>query len=381
MTALRTRLPLAAAALGLASASASAQIQLNEIYASHGGSDTQEMIEVKGPPGASLDNLVVCIIEGEPSSAPSCNATNRGVLDRAWDLTGYTIPASGYFVMANTGVTPKDYDLGGNQDRIENGAETFYIVDCTAGGTAALVGALGTDLDPEDDGTSTLSGFGTFVDYVAMVDTDACTDPDLVYDGATAIGPDGTFFPAGIYRGGDANWCDQDFLDFDQNANANQPRTPGAPNGICPSAPTVVTYCTAGTTTNLCNASIGAVGVPSVSATSGFTVIVSGVEGARQGILFYGISGQVALPWGTSSSFICVAQPYNRMGQQDSGGTDGGCDGVLQNDVLDYLANNPGALGQPFQAGDQAWFQGWFRDPPSPKTTMLSNGLEVTFAP
>ncbi len=45
------------------------------------------------------------------------------------------------------------------------------------------------------------------------------------------------------------------------------------------------------------------------------------------------------------------------------------------------LANSPGVLGQPFSAGDTIWVQAWFRDPPSPKTTNLSNGLEFTLQP
>ena len=32
-------------------------------------------------------------------------------------------------------------------------------------------------------------------------------------------------------------------------------------------------------------------------------------------------------------------------------------------------------------AGDTVWAQAWFRDPPSPKTTHLSDGLEFVVCP
>ena len=63
---------------------------------------------------------------------------------------------------------------------------------------------------------------------------------DNAYDGAQLLGPaqfspTGFFFPPGIFRGGDAPnpWCAA-FLDFDPDVNLAEPRTPGAPNGLCP---------------------------------------------------------------------------------------------------------------------------------------------------
>jgi hypothetical protein len=38
-------------------------------------------------------------------------------------------------------------------------------------------------------------------------------------------------------------------------------------------------------------------------------------------------------------------------------------------------------LGTPFSAGDAIYAQGWFRDPPAPKTTNLSNALQLTCQP
>ena len=140
-------------------------------------------------------------------------------------------------------------------------------------------------------------------------------------------------------------------------------------------------YCTAGTTTNGCAALLSASGVPDASAATGFTVTASGVEGQKQGILFYGLSGSLAQPWGTGSSFLCIKSPTQRSAPQNSGGTINTCNGTLALDWNAYIATNPTALGSPFVGGETVWIQAWFRDPPSPKSTSLSNALMFAVCP
>jgi hypothetical protein len=142
------------------------------------------------------------------------------------------------------------------------------------------------------------------------------------------------------------------------------------------------TYCTAGTTTNGCAASMSATGTPSVSATTGFVVGATNVEGQKTGLLFYGVNGPHSASWGSgSTSFLCVKSPTQRMVSATTGGTTDACDGFLSIDFLDYVATHPGALGEPFSAGDMVWAQLWFRDPPAPKTTNLSDGVRWTMCP
>jgi hypothetical protein len=144
---------------------------------------------------------------------------------------------------------------------------------------------------------------------------------------------------------------------------------------------TLATYCTSGTTSNGCTAQIQSSGIPSVSATSGFSLDVIHVQGASQGLIFYGLSGRTAAPWGTSSSFVCVKSPTQRTGTQNCGGTAGACDGAMHLDWNAYVSNHPAALGAPFSVGQLVQAQGWFRDPPSPKSTMLSDALEFAVCP
>ena len=144
----------------------------------------------------------------------------------------------------------------------------------------------------------------------------------------------------------------------------------------------VFTYCTAGTTTNGCNASIAAIGTPSASAVSGFVVTGSGIEGQKQTLLFYGVNGPAAQAWSpNSSSFKCVRNPVQRCTPQNSGGTANACDGAYSLDLANYLATRPTAIGNPLFAGEVFNAQLWFRDPPAPSTSSLSNAVQFTVAP
>jgi choice-of-anchor B domain-containing protein len=144
----------------------------------------------------------------------------------------------------------------------------------------------------------------------------------------------------------------------------------------------IVAYCTAGTSGNGCVASLGGNGAPSATATSGFTLDVSGAEGQKQGLIFYGISGATANSWGPgSSSFLCVKSPTQRTPVQGSGGTSGGCDGAFSIDWNAFVSSHPGSLGTPFSAGATVWSQCWYRDPPSVNTTSLSNGVRFDVGP
>lgn len=143
----------------------------------------------------------------------------------------------------------------------------------------------------------------------------------------------------------------------------------------------IASYCTAGTSTNGCAATISASGVPSGSAGAGFTLSATSLEGAKSGLFFYGTSGALASPWGGSSSYLCVGAPTQRTVSLNSGGLAGTCGGAFTLDWNQFVAANPGVLGTPFSGGETVHTQAWYRDPPSPKTTHLSNGLSFTVNP
>lgn len=145
-----------------------------------------------------------------------------------------------------------------------------------------------------------------------------------------------------------------------------------------------VSYCTAGTSTNGCAPALTASAQPSASAATACVLTASGVEGDKSGLLFYGVNntGFSPLPWSpVSTSYFCVKAPTQRSLPQNSGGTGGLCNGHF---VLDWNAFQlafPGSLGTPFAVGDKVFAQGWYRDPPAPRTTNLTDAIELTMTP
>jgi hypothetical protein len=332
--------------------SGSGPVQLNEIYASHSGTDTLEFIELIGPPGQSLNGFMVLVVEG--------NGTASSTLD-------FPIGAS---------------------NSLENDTETIYLIETA--NPAAITALLGTRLDPEGGGVTSLRCLVTrFVDVVGLWDGGASGRTydagEMELRGPDLNTPPNVFFPAGIYRGLDFPnpWCSS-FLDFTPGGS-NQPQTPGASNPACIEdhpgyEGNVMMYCTAGTTTSGCNALISASQNPSVSYANPCVVAAIHVEGQKQGILFYGATGPVNANW-NGVSRLCVATPWQRTGQHGTGGNAGDCDGVLAIDWNDYQINHPGAVGQPWAVGNDVNAQGWFRDPTAPKTTNMSNGVQMTCVP
>jgi hypothetical protein len=142
-------------------------------------------------------------------------------------------------------------------------------------------------------------------------------------------------------------------------------------------------YCTAGTSTHGCTPSIGASQQPSVAFANPCTVTVSGLEGQKQSLVFYGLdnTGFTPVQWGMGASFLCVKAPTQRTPNQFAGGTVDLCNGSLALDWNAFQTANPTALGNPWMAGEKVYLQGWYRDPPSPKTTNLSDALELTYQP
>ncbi len=139
----------------------------------------------------------------------------------------------------------------------------------------------------------------------------------------------------------------------------------------------VASYCTAGTTSNGCVPTMSWSGTFAPFTPSGFTLACTSTEGQRAGLMFYGITGAIAAPWTSgSSSILCVKAPVQRMSIQNSGGTAGSCNGAFFEDFNTWTFAHPGALGSPYVPGTSFFLQTWFRDPPAPGTTNLSDAVQ-----
>jgi hypothetical protein len=159
---------------GLAGATGAAGVTLNEWVSNDISSDDYEFIELIGEPATSLDGYSVALIEGE--------GTGAGVIDRVIDLTGYSIGASGLFVIGDPLVSP---DLEMAPGFIENGGNNIILVQ-------DIQQSQGTDIDTDDDGVEDLA-IGTVVDAVGY----GSAGDYITYYGAVPVGPDGSYDPAG----------------------------------------------------------------------------------------------------------------------------------------------------------------------------------------
>jgi subtilisin-like proprotein convertase family protein len=142
-------------------------------------------------------------------------------------------------------------------------------------------------------------------------------------------------------------------------------------------------YCTAGTSGNGCTPTMSSVGSPTASGSSSFVLHANNVEGLRSALFFYGINGRVAFPWSNtgSTSWMCVKSPVQRLPLSNTGGTLSTCNGHISLDLAAYWAAHPLALGQPLQPTEFFQVQAWYRDPPAPKSTNLTDALEFYLCP
>jgi hypothetical protein len=292
------------------------------------------MLELAGPAGLDLGGWTVVKYDG-------ASGLNYG-----------SLPLAGVLPDQGACIGTLDFDAG----PLQNGPDGLAIVDAT--------GAVVQFLSYE--------GSFTALDGPAL----GLTSIDIGVEESSLTSAGQSLQLAGVgSHYGDFAW------------QAEGPETRGLPNtgqtfsGGCPTGP--VAYCTAGTSASGCTASLSASGTPSASATSGFDLIATGVEGAKDGLFFFGTNGRQANPWGNGTSFQCVVPPVARAGLLPSSGTPGACDGSFSQDLNAlWCASCPKPLKNP-GAGALVQAQLWYRDPLNTgnQTTSLSDALEFTLAP
>jgi phosphatidylserine/phosphatidylglycerophosphate/cardiolipin synthase-like enzyme len=141
-----------------------AQIVINEVDADQNGTDASEFVELYGTPGASLNGYVLVFFNG---------ANNQSYL--TVDLSGNSIPASGYYVVGNAAVANLNQTINGNA--IQNGADGIGLYQASAASwpnasvasTTGLIDAIvyGTGDAPAATLIATLTPGQTQVDETA----------------------------------------------------------------------------------------------------------------------------------------------------------------------------------------------------------------------
>ncbi len=188
-------------------------VVINEVLASHSGTDDTEFFELFGAPGTNLSGLSLIVVESD-SFGP-------GAIDRRFDFKPFhALGSNGFFLVGNCGGLPANYGVTPDASIFTNYFENSSL-------TLALV-----ETDSLTDSTIVTSS-EVVRDAVALTDGDT---GDVFFFGAPVIGPDGTFFPAGARRVADgvdtdtvADWVISDFT----LPGANTP-TGGGLDGCAP---------------------------------------------------------------------------------------------------------------------------------------------------
>lgn len=189
---------------------------INEVYTSHAGTDNTEFIELFGTPGTSLNGLSIIAIESDINST--------GTIDERIDLgTSDIIGDNGFFLIGNTEGLQLNYGVTPNiniDPNFENNSVTYALVE-----TSSISG-------------TSITGSEVVIDTVALTDGDA---GDTFFFNTPVIGPDGTFFPAGVRRVTDgvdtdtvADWVISDF-----GLGTDNTPTPGTSDDSGNETPTV----------------------------------------------------------------------------------------------------------------------------------------------
>ena len=207
---------VATLALCLAPAALAQNVVLSEIRVDEPGFDLSEYVELAGVAGTSLNGLSVVVVGDGDAGSPN------GVVESVIALSG-SIGASGRFLVAEAtfsfAVTP---DLYADFEFESSDNTTFFLV-------SGFTGALGTDLDANDDGTidsTPWTGLLSSVAFVRNALPDGVTNE--FYYSNTTVGPVDGDSPAHAYLCSDSSAWKAGALDTAAGYD-----TPGTANPAC----------------------------------------------------------------------------------------------------------------------------------------------------
>ena len=150
--------------------------------------------------------------------------------------------------------------------------------------------------------------------------------------------------------------------------------------------PVVSVFCGPKVNSLGCTPLISASGVPQASSFFGFVVSDVNVRNQKVGLVLYGITGQISLPF--QGGLLCIASPIKRSPSRYSGGNAlpaVDCSGRYELDMNAFAHGLYGGTPLPALStvGTLVECQWWGRDPgfPAPNNSSLSAGLEYPVIP
>lgn len=188
-------------------------LRINEIRIDNSGADTDEYFELQGNPGESLLGLTYVVLG-------DAFANISGVVETAADLSNLSLLSDGLLSVhkATTTGTCAAYDVDLTLS-FENSDNVTHML------VRDFTGAVGDDLDTNDDGILDITPWSAVVDCVALIET--IGTGDLVHC-TTQVGPDGPFVPGHVYFcQSTGNWAIGPFTNCAED-------TPGDSNSFCP---------------------------------------------------------------------------------------------------------------------------------------------------
>jgi hypothetical protein len=197
---------------------------ISEVRTGQPGPDTSEYFEIRGVPGTSLDGFWYVVVgDAELTTPPAQN----GFIEAAINLSGLTIPASGRLVVAEATFALGTANFVTNLPFEDNDNVTHLLV-------TGFTGAVGTDIDTNDDGTIDTAPWASIASSVGIA---IVPDPDgisaeFLYS-PNIVGPDSGAAPSLVYL------CENSD-DVYQIGNADPTvgdDTPGLPNPECDIGP------------------------------------------------------------------------------------------------------------------------------------------------
>ncbi len=174
-------------------------IKINEVRIDQSGDDNDEYFELVGLPTTSLAGLTYVVIGDSGTGNPA----NSGAIEEAIDLTGFSIPADGYFLAADSTVftmAPGDIDID-TALAFENSDNVTHLL------VSGFSGTVGDDLDTDDDCTLDVTPWVSVIDRVALIlDDNLLTVTECHYGTGPddTIGPNGLYVPSHVFRLPDA---------------------------------------------------------------------------------------------------------------------------------------------------------------------------------